>query len=122
MINGDNGGQLGEEIIHSIAAEYNWPDWHPVVRTAVSVDPKNLVQCVGTYALAPNLDVVVTIENETLMMQATGQPKVQLHAASESKFFIIEAPIEVEFTHGGDGQVDSLIVHQGGSDMKAPRK
>jgi CubicO group peptidase (beta-lactamase class C family) len=29
MTNGDNGGQLGDELMQSIATEYHWPDWRP---------------------------------------------------------------------------------------------
>jgi len=29
MTNGDNGGQIADEIMHSIAVEYNWPGYRP---------------------------------------------------------------------------------------------
>jgi len=122
MTNADNGSQLGTEIIHSIAAEYDWPDWHAAVRTAVSVDPKILAQYVGTYTVAPNVDLVITLENGSLMGQPRGEPKFPIYFANESKFFLTDSPIEGEFSRGADGKVDSLIVHQGGRDMKAPRK
>lgn len=122
MTNSDNGGPLGDEIMHSIAAEYNWPDWHPIVRTAIKVDEKVLAQYVGTYSLAPNFDVVMSVENGELMAQASGQPKAELYAESGNKFFMIVAPVEVEFVRDDQGKVTSLVVHQGGRDMKAPRK
>lgn len=61
MTNGDNGGQLGNELMHSIAAEYGWPDWKPEVRTAIKVDEKTLDQYTGTYQLQPGFDLVVTV-------------------------------------------------------------
>jgi hypothetical protein len=27
MTNGDNGGQLADEVMHSVATEYGWPDF-----------------------------------------------------------------------------------------------
>ena len=42
MTNGDNGGQIADEVMHSVAAEYQWPDFKPTVRTAIHVDPKVL--------------------------------------------------------------------------------
>lgn len=34
MTNGDNGGQICDEIMHSIAIEYNWPAYRPTERAA----------------------------------------------------------------------------------------
>lgn len=122
MTNGDNGGQLGDEIMHSIAKEYNWPDWHPDVRATVQVDPKVLAEYVGTYQLAPNFNLVVTLENGQLMTQATGQPKFAIYAETETRFFPLDFPAALEFVKGDSGAVNALVLHQGGRDMKAPRK
>lgn len=122
MTNGDNGGQLGDEIMHSIASEYHWPDWHPEVRATIAVDPKILAQYVGTYGLAPGFDLVITLENGQLITQATGQPKFAVYAESETKFFPLDFPAELEFVKGDSGAVTAVVLHQGGHDMKAPRK
>jgi len=122
MTNSDNGGALGDEIMRSIAAEYTWPDWHPIVRASVPVDPKILAQYAGTYALAPNFDLVVTLENGQLMTQATGQGKISLFAESETKFFPVVIDAEIDFLKDDQGKVTSLFLHQGGHDIKAPRK
>jgi CubicO group peptidase (beta-lactamase class C family) len=121
MTNGDNGGQITDEVMHSIAAEYNWPDWRPTERTAIHVDSAILAQYVGTYQLQPNFDIVVTLENGQLMTQATGQDKFQIYAESETKFFPL-FPAEIEFVRDDQGKVTSLVLHQGGRDMKAPKK
>ena len=122
MTNSDNGGALGDEIMRSIAAEYNWPDWHPKERTAVPVDPKILAVYAGTYALAPNFDLVITDENNQLQAQATGQGKAPIYPESETKFFPIVVDAEIEFVKDDQGKVTSLVLHQNGHDMKAPRK
>jgi CubicO group peptidase (beta-lactamase class C family) len=122
MTNGDNGGQLGDEVMHSIAAEYGWPDWKPEVRAAVKVDEKTLALYPGTYELGPGFDVVVTVESGQLMAQATGQPKFPLYAETETKFFPLDFPAEIEFVKDDNGKVNVLVLHQGGHDMKAPRK
>ena len=122
MTNGDNGGQLGDEIMHSIAAEYEWPDWHPEVRAAIQVDPKVLARYIGTYQLAPNFDIVVTLDNGQLITQATGQPKFPVYAETETKFFPLAFPAELEFVTDDKGAVNAVVLHQGGHDMKAPRK
>jgi hypothetical protein len=122
MTNSDNGGQIGDEIIHAIAQEYGWPDWRPAVLSAVTADPKILPQYAGTYALFPNYDVVVTVENGQLITQATGEDNIPLLAESDTKFFTTVIPAEVEFVKDAQGKVTGLVLHQGGHDMKAPKK
>jgi hypothetical protein len=122
MTSGDNGGQLGDELMHSIAAEYGWPDWKPQIRTTIKVDEKTLQQYAGTYELRPGFNLVVTVENGQLITQATGQPMFPVYADSETRFFPLEFPAEIEFVKDAGGKVNALILHQGGHDMKAPRK
>jgi CubicO group peptidase (beta-lactamase class C family) len=122
MTNSDNGGRIGDEIMHAIAQEYGWPDWRPAFLTAVSVDPKILSQYAGTYALFPNFDLTVTVENGQLVTQGTGEGKIPLLAESETKFFTTEIPAEVEFVKDAQGKVTGLILHQGGHNMDAPKK
>jgi hypothetical protein len=122
MTNGDNGGQLADEVMHSVAAEYHWPDFKPTVRATIQVDPKILASYAGAYELAKGFDLVVTVENGQLMAQATGQGKLPIYAETETKFFPIVIPAEIEFVKDDQGKITSLILHQGGHDMKAPRK
>jgi hypothetical protein len=56
-----------------------------------------------------------------LMTQATGQDKIPIYAESETKFFPL-FPAELEFVKDDQGKVTSVILHQGGQDMKAPKK
>jgi len=122
MTNGDNGGSLGDEILRSIATEYGWPDYKPVVRAAIPVDPKILAEYAGTYQLLPNFNLVVTVEDGKLMTQATGQPKFPLYAESETKFFLTVVLADMDFVRDAHGKVTHLMLHQGGHDMKAPKK
>jgi hypothetical protein len=122
MTNGDNGGQIADEVMHSVAAEYQWPDFKPTVRTAIHVDPKILGNYAGTYELVKGFDLVVTIEDGQLITQATGQGKIPIYPESETKFFPTAMPAEIEFVKDDQGKVTSLVLHQGGRDMKAPKK
>jgi CubicO group peptidase (beta-lactamase class C family) len=122
MTSGDAGGLLGDEVMHSIAVEYGWPDYHPVARAAVQVDPKILAQYVGSFELQKGFDLVVTMENGQLVTQATGQDKIPLYAESETTFFPTVIPAEIEFFKDGQGKVTYLILHQNGQEMKAPKK
>jgi CubicO group peptidase (beta-lactamase class C family) len=122
MTSGDAGGLLGDEVMHSIAAVYDWPDYRPTVRTAIHVDPAVLAQYVGTFVLEPGFDLAVTLEGGQLMTQATGQDKIPIYAETETKFFPTAVPAEIEFFKDDQGKVSHLVLHQGGRDVKAPKK
>jgi hypothetical protein len=93
----------------------------PSERKEIVVSPDILKRYVGTYSLAPNTSVMITLEGGQLMVQLSGQPKFPMFAVSQTKFFLKVVDAEIEFLAGDKGKVESLVLHQGGRDMKAPR-
>ena len=93
-----------------------------VERKEIAVSPKILAQYTGTYEIRPGFDLVVTLEGEQLVSQATGQGKIPLFAESKTTFFPKVMDAEIEFFKDETGAVSHLILHQGGRDIKAPRK
>jgi hypothetical protein len=89
-------------------------------RNEIKVSPQVLAQYVGTYQL-PGAVVTMTLENDQLMTQITGQPKFPLFAESETQFFLKVVEAQVEFVKDANGKVTHLILHQGGRDTKAER-
>jgi hypothetical protein len=87
-------------------------------KTAV-VDPAIYDNYVGDYELTPSLTITISKEDGKLMAQGTGQPKLQLFAESQTKFFVKEAPIQIEFVVDASGKATSLFVYQGGQKMAA---
>jgi CubicO group peptidase (beta-lactamase class C family) len=94
----------------------------PADRKEVALPPAVLGRYPGTYEIAPGFSLVVTLEGNQLMAQATGQPKFPLFAQSESSFFLKVVDAQVDFVADDKGTVTHLILHQGGRDMKAPRR
>ena len=92
------------------------------LRKEITVPRNILQQYTGTYELQPGFDLVVTLEGDQLMTQATGQGKNQLFAESETKFFLKVVDAEVEFIKDDKGVVTHMVLYQGGREMKAPRK
>jgi CubicO group peptidase (beta-lactamase class C family) len=93
----------------------------PSERKEISVAPKILEQFVGTYQLAPKVNMMITIESGQLISQVSGQGKVPLFATSERKFFPKVVDAEIEFGKDDKGVVTHLVLHQGGRDTKASR-
>jgi hypothetical protein len=125
MTNGDSGGQIGDELIHSIANEYNWPDLRSTTRTAIQVDPKILEGSTGTYALTPTVDVAITLQDGHLVWQANQYPKLPIYSESDSKFFLLVAPpgSSIEFPKDPQGRVTGMVMRQpDGVSRTAPKK
>ena len=91
-----------------------------MARVAKSIDPALLPPYVGTYQLAPEINIVVTLEDGVLWAAATGQPKVRLIAESDTSFFITEDDIGISFVKEG-GVVTQLILRQGGGGSPAKK-
>jgi hypothetical protein len=90
-------------------------------RKAITLDSAILEQYVGQYQLSPNLIMTVTNENGKLMTQASGQPKVEIFAESETKFFVKAFEAQITFVKDGQGIVTNMILHQRGRDTSAQK-
>jgi len=90
-------------------------------RKEIALASAVLAEYVGTYKLAPNFDLVITLEGAQLKAQATGQPKFPLFAESPTTFFLKVVDAQVEFFKE-DGKVTHLVLHQNGHDTKAMKQ
>jgi len=118
-LNGSAPDQIAEmlaNIVHGEKVQL------PSERKEITVSPKILGEYAGTYELEPGFSVVMTLEGNQLMTQATGQPKFPLFAESETKFYLKVVDAQVEFFRDGKGTVTHLMLHQGGRDVKGLRK
>ncbi len=77
---------------------------------------------VGTYQIAPQFSLTISVDGDQLMTQATGQPKVPVYPESRTKFFLKVVDAELEFTFSSTGQVTGLVLHQNGHDIKGVKK
>jgi len=91
-------------------------------RSEIKLPAEVLTRYSGTYPMEPGLDIVVTEEEGRLMAVVGEPPKVQLHAESETRFFMKEGNIQFEFILNKAGQTTGIIAHHGGDEIRAPRK
>jgi hypothetical protein len=79
-------------------------------------DPESFDRFAGRYELEEMPGFVLTFsrEGDKYFIQATGQPRVDLVPTSPTSFALNVVEARVTFTEGADGEVDSLILHQGG--------
>jgi CubicO group peptidase (beta-lactamase class C family) len=64
MTNAQGGMRLASEVMSSIAVAYDWPDFRPVVRTAIKVDRSVLARYVGNYEIAPTFSVAFSLDGD----------------------------------------------------------
>jgi CubicO group peptidase (beta-lactamase class C family) len=117
-----NGGAPAEIASKLAAVAFGEKVVLPSERKEITVEPKILLEYAGTYVMSPAFQIVLSVEGGQLMLQATGQSKVQAFAESDSKFFLKVVDAEVEFVRNDKDEVEYLILHQGGQDQKAVRK
>jgi CubicO group peptidase (beta-lactamase class C family) len=90
-------------------------------RKAITVTEEVLEGYVGRFALAPSFIITITREGTRLFLQATNQPRFELFAESERKFFLKEVDAQVTFEADEKGRAARLILHQGGANQPAKR-
>jgi len=76
----------------------------------------------GVYALGPNFDLKVFVENGNLMAQATGQGAFPLDMKTKDQFAADAYGIEIHFERDASGNVKSLQLLQAGHITPATKK
>lgn len=92
------------------------------VKKEMAVSPDVLKQYVGEYELAPGFSITVTVENDKMFGQATGQSKFELFAEKEYLFFLKVVDAKIEFVKDEKGAVKRLILYQNGQEMPGNKK
>ncbi len=93
----------------------------PSEKKAINVSEDILKQYVGVYEIKKGFDLSITIENGKLISQATGQPSFEIHAETETLFFVKEFPAALEFLIENK-KATGVVLHQGGKKTPAKRK
>jgi CubicO group peptidase (beta-lactamase class C family) len=93
----------------------------PAEHKEVAVDARVYEAYVGEYEIAPNFTITITKDSNKLMAQATAQPKLELFPESQTRFFVKEASIQIEFVVDGSGKATSLVLYQAGQQLPAKK-
>ncbi len=108
-----------DRILKNIGVE---TDKKPVAeRESITLPQEILIKYVGVYELQQSFQIQVEMQNDHLFALASGQPPVQLHAATQNSFFIKEIAAQVQFDWNADGSVTGLTFSQAGNTMKGKK-
>ena len=94
----------------------------PLKKPPLRVDSKILDSYVGNYEIIPAFVISITKQGERMMLQATGQPKIEIFAESDSKFFLEVVDAKISFVKDKAGAITQLILHQNGANQIAKKR
>jgi CubicO group peptidase (beta-lactamase class C family) len=112
--------RIFDEIINSIASVYNWKGFYaPKIKKVVTVSNGILKSYVGKYKLN-NDTLIVTLENQNLMIRFNQREKYKAWFTSDSDFFMIAAiNAEQKFTRDSENKVNGFHINSNGYQMNA---
>ncbi|MDO3384935.1 serine hydrolase [Gilvimarinus sp. SDUM040013] len=86
-----------------------------------AVAPDQLRKLTGEYQLAPGFVLSVTLEDDQLFAQATGQGKLPVFARSDTEFFFKAVEASLHFELDDTGVAQALTLQQNGQVMPASK-
>lgn len=96
-------------------------DVDPSLGQEIVIDEEVLAGYVGEYAISPAFKITVTREGAQLYVQATGQPRFEVFAARETKFFLKVVDAQITFDVDEHGETHALTLDQEGQSVQATR-
>lgn len=91
-------------------------------QSSVNLAPEQLDAYVGEFALNPQMKFTVRRGGESgLEVRLTGQPFLPVFARGDDVFFYKVVEAELHFERDDDGQVNAVVLHQGGIVQRAER-
>jgi len=135
MTNSSNGEGIYKELLETLLKNTFTPvEWEgfipydkrpprkpPKEHKEVAIDPKLLDRYVGRYTIPPTT-ITITRDGNRLTAQQDGEPlKIELFPETERDFFAKIMDIWMTFEIDGQGRATALILHTGGTDLRAKR-
>jgi CubicO group peptidase (beta-lactamase class C family) len=94
----------------------------PQFPKTVELSEALLKQYEGVYDFSPAFSMTVALEGGGLVTQATNQARIPIFARSETEFFPKVVDALIRFEKDAGGKVTSLVLLQGGREMRAKRR
>jgi len=135
MTNSSNGEgifkELLETLIRNTFTPIEWEGYTPYSqlplrqplkeRKEVIVDSRLLDKYVGRYGEPPNLILTIKRAGDHLTIQENDEPKQELFAESENKFFSKVNDDELTFQLDSQGRATTMVLHIGGKQIPLKR-
>jgi hypothetical protein len=93
----------------------------PAEHQQITLDTKTFDRYAGQYRLGPNAILTMSRDGDRFYTQLTGQPKLEVFAESERKFFLRVVDAQLTFDVDAQGAANQATLHQNGTDLVAKR-
>jgi len=90
-------------------------------RKEIALPIAALSKYVGTYEVAPGVNMVMRLDGDHLTTQLAQQPQIPVFAESETKFFLKVVDAQLEFFTDANGAVTHAVMFQNGRERKVMR-
>lgn len=107
LTNGDQGYQLGQEILRGIAIAYGWSDYRPIIRKAVDLPLAAQRPFAGTFEIKGLGTFDIREARNNMLIELRKGQAFQLIPSSERSFFIAEQNIMLTFEDADHGSAEA---------------
>jgi CubicO group peptidase (beta-lactamase class C family) len=107
MTNGERGGELYDELLHSIAEEYGWPGFERKEREAVTLDDAQKEEIAGVYEMPGVGEVEIFLDEGELWMSGIIFVRERVYASGPDELFLLNG-YDMSVERAEDGTVESL--------------
>ena len=113
MTNGENGGTLAQEILYSIGAAYQWPEYGPKEIVPIAVDTAMLDRLVGSYETKQPFPVTLVVSREGTKLFAEAEkvlPRSEIVLTTPTKATGLELGFEFTFVPDKTGKIGQVEI------------
>ncbi len=93
----------------------------PAEHQQITLDTNTFDRYAGQYQLGPNAIMTMSRDGDRFYTQLTGQPKLEVFAESERRFFLKVVDAQLTFDVDAQGAATQVTLHQNGNDIVAKR-
>lgn len=119
MSSSDSGDAVVRSLLTSIAREYEWPDYAPVMRTLSAVNPQLFDRYTDAYRLANGMTVTFWRDGEQRYSRIWGQAPVEMFPTSEREYFL--KVVDARWVFDAGDTAEAVTLYQGGREQRATR-
>jgi CubicO group peptidase (beta-lactamase class C family) len=89
------------------------------LRREAPIEPAKFDNYVGRYLVSETFSLVVTRDGNRLYIQGTGEPRAELFAEGDDRFFLRDINAEIKFDTDSSGRARSMAITQEGKTVPA---
>jgi CubicO group peptidase (beta-lactamase class C family) len=107
LTNGDQGYQLGQDILRGIAVAYGWPDQRPITRTAITLPLDAQRGFAGEFEIEGLGTFDVRDGGAAMTIEIRKNQVFKLIPAAAQRFFVVEQDVVVTFDGPDSGTLEA---------------